>query len=33
MNRIVAFPRQQWLRKSATVLRYTYVAFFVFTGQ
>jgi hypothetical protein len=27
---IVAFPRQQWLRKCARVLRYTYIVLFVF---
>jgi hypothetical protein len=26
---IIAFPRQQWLRERATVLRYTYIAWFV----
>jgi len=28
-KRIVAFPRQQWLRERATILRYSYIVFFV----
>jgi hypothetical protein len=28
-ERIVAFPRQQWLRERATMLRYTYIAYLV----
>jgi hypothetical protein len=27
---LIAFPRLQWLRERATVLRYTYIAFFLF---
>jgi hypothetical protein len=27
---LVAFPRQQWLRKRASVLRFMYIACFVF---
>jgi hypothetical protein len=26
----IAFPRQQWLRKSLSILRYTYISCFVF---
>jgi hypothetical protein len=29
----IAFPWQQWLREAASMLRYTYVAFLVSTGQ
>jgi len=28
---LVAFPRQQWLRERASVLRYTYIACLVFS--
>jgi hypothetical protein len=29
---LIAFPRQQWLRERATMLRYTYIAGLVGSG-